>query len=195
MSGRGGAPGPRRPILSERCAMIAGVDNDSIVYLNGQYVRLGDARISVLDRGFIFGDGIYDVVPAYAGRPFRMDEHLARLERSLASIQITVDKTRADWEQLVTDMLQRSGLQNCIVYIQVTRDLALPRVLPPRYFAWFRHSSALTRPLATRALVRCPSRICAGCAARSNRSPCWVMCWPSRPPSRPALTKSCSFAT
>src|SRR5690606_5820144 len=139
MSGRGGAPGPRRPILSERCAMIAGVANDSIVYLNGQYVRLGDARISVLDRGFIFGDGIYDVVPAYAGRPFRMDEHLARLERSLASIQITVDKTRADWEQLVTDMLQRSGLQNCIVYIQVTRgvakrDHAFPTGITPTVF-------------------------------------------------------------
>ena len=66
--------------------MIPDVDNDSIVYLNGEFVRLGDAKVSVLDRGFIFGDGIYDVVPAYGGKPFRMDGHLARLERSLAAI-------------------------------------------------------------------------------------------------------------
>ncbi|MCC2596113.1 D-amino acid aminotransferase [Pusillimonas sp. MFBS29] len=104
--------------------MIPNVDNDSIVYLNGDYVRLGDAKISVLDRGFIFGDGIYDVVPAYNGKPFRMDGHLARLERSLASIGIKVDMTRADWEALVHDLLKRSGLGDCMVYIQVTRGVA-----------------------------------------------------------------------
>ncbi len=104
--------------------MIADVDNDSIVYLNGEYRRLGDARISVLDRGFIFGDGIYDVVPAYSGRPFRMDGHLARLERSLAAIRIQVDMARQDWEALVLDLIRRSGLGDCMVYIQVTRGVA-----------------------------------------------------------------------
>jgi len=104
--------------------MIPDVDNDSIVYLNGQYVRLGDASISVLDRGFIFGDGIYDVVPAYNGKPFRMDGHLARLERSLAAIGIKVDFKRSDWEALVLDMLKRSGLGDCMVYLQVTRGVA-----------------------------------------------------------------------
>ncbi|UYO94055.1 D-amino acid aminotransferase [Pollutimonas sp. M17] len=104
--------------------MIPDVDNDSIVYLNGQYVRLGDATISVLDRGFIFGDGIYDVVPAYNGKPFRMDGHLARLERSLAAIGIKVDFQRSDWEALVQDMLKRSGLSDCMVYLQVTRGVA-----------------------------------------------------------------------
>jgi D-alanine transaminase len=94
------------------------------VYLNGQYVRLGDASISVLDRGFIFGDGIYDVVPAYNGKPFRMDGHLARLERSLAAIGIKVDFKRSDWEALVLDMLKRSGLGDCMVYLQVTRGVA-----------------------------------------------------------------------
>lgn len=104
--------------------MIADVDNDSIVYLNGETLRLGDAKISVLDRGFIFGDGIYDVVPAYSGRPFRMDEHLSRLERSLASINIDANMQRADWEHVVTDMIDRSGLGDCMVYIQVTRGVA-----------------------------------------------------------------------
>lgn len=104
--------------------MIPDVDNDSIVYLNGDYVRLGDAKISVLDRGFIFGDGIYDVVPAYGGKPFRMSGHLARLERSLAAIDIQVDLKRADWENLVHDLIARSGLGDCMVYIQVTRGVA-----------------------------------------------------------------------
>ena len=119
--------------------MIADVDNDSTVYLNGEYLRLGDARISVLDRGFIFGDGIYDVVPAYHGRPFRMDDHLARLERSLASIGIEVAMQRADWEYLVTDLIERSGLRDCMVYIQVTRgvaarDHAFPKQARPTVF-------------------------------------------------------------
>jgi D-alanine transaminase len=104
--------------------MIPDVDNDSMVYLNGDYVRLGDAKISVLDRGFIFGDGIYEVVPAYNGKPFRMEGHLARLERSLASIGIKVDLDRAGWEALVLDMLARSGHGDCMVYIQVTRGVA-----------------------------------------------------------------------
>jgi D-alanine transaminase len=104
--------------------MIPDVDNDSMVYLNGEYVRLGDAKISVLDRGFIFGDGIYEVVPAYNGKPFRMEGHLARLERSLAAIGIKVELDRAGWEALVLDMLARSAPGDGMVYIQVTRGVA-----------------------------------------------------------------------
>ena len=105
--------------------MITDINPDNIVYLNGDYVRLGDAKISVLDRGFIFGDGIYDVVPAYKGKPFRMHEHLDRLERSLALIELKTGYTRQDWEQLVLDMLARSGHgANCMVYIHVTRGVA-----------------------------------------------------------------------
>lgn len=104
--------------------MIPDVDNESIVYLNGEHVRLGDAKISVLDRGFIFGDGIYEVVPAYKGKPFRMNGHLARLERSLKSIGIKLDWSRGDWEKLVHDMLKRSALDDSMVYIQITRGVA-----------------------------------------------------------------------
>src|SRR5690606_37260022 len=119
--------------------MIPDVDNDSIVYLNGQYVRLGDAKISVLDRGFIFGDGIYDVVPAYKGKPFRMEGHLARLERSLAAIGIVSDMTRDGWRTLVLDMIARSGLGDCMVYIQVKRGVAkrdhgFPKNIEPTVF-------------------------------------------------------------
>ncbi|MBV6272624.1 D-amino acid aminotransferase [Alcaligenaceae bacterium CGII-47] len=105
--------------------MIADADCDSVVYLNGAYVRLGDACVSVLDRGFIFGDGIYEVVPAYQGKPFRMAEHLSRLMRSLAAVCIDTGFTRADWEQLWLDMLARSGQgRDCMVYLQVTRGVA-----------------------------------------------------------------------
>src|SRR3546814_6227365 len=132
--------------------MIPDVDNDSIVYLNGQYVRLGDASISVLDRGFIFGDGIYDVVPAYNGKPFRMDGHLARLERSLAAIGIKVDFKRSDWEALVLDMLRRSGLSDCMVYVQVTRgvakrDHAFPADATPTIFCMVSRSEEHTSEL------------------------------------------------
>ncbi|QAA94550.1 D-amino acid aminotransferase [Pollutimonas thiosulfatoxidans] len=130
--------------------MIADVDNDSVVYLNGDYVRLGDAKISVLDRGFIFGDGIYDVVPAYNGKPFRMDGHLARLERSLAAIGIQTGRSRSDWEALVLDMITRSGLGDCMVYIQVTRgvakrDHAFPNKVVPTVFCMV---SPFKRPTA-----------------------------------------------
>lgn len=101
------------------------VDPDTIVYLNGDYIRLGDASVSVLDRGFIFGDGIYDVVPAYKGKPFRIDEHLNRLERSLQHIGLETGYSKQDWEQLVLDMLARSGRgADCMVYIHVTRGVA-----------------------------------------------------------------------
>jgi D-alanine transaminase len=104
--------------------MIPNVDNDSLVYLNGEFIRLGDAKISVLDRGFIFGDGIYEVVPVYRGKPFRIHEHLARLRRSLKKIRIDTGRTDADWERLIRDVQERSGLADCTIYLQITRGVA-----------------------------------------------------------------------
>jgi D-alanine transaminase len=128
--------------------MIPDVDNDSIVYLNGEYIRLGDAKISVLDRGFIFGDGIYEVVPAYNGKPFRMQQHLARLQRSLKAIGLETGKSTADWEALILDMYKRSGLGDCMAYLQVTRGVAkrehgFPHDVQPTVFCMV---SSFTRP-------------------------------------------------
>ena len=61
----------------------------SVCYLNGQWQDLAEARISPMDRGFLFGDGVYEVIPAYSGRLFRLDEHLRRLERTLAQLALT----------------------------------------------------------------------------------------------------------
>src|SRR5690606_8986445 len=128
--------------------MIPDVDGDSVVYLNGQYLRLADAKVSVLDRGFIFGDGIYEVVPFYRGEPFRMDEHLSRLERSLASIAIDPGFSRDDWRSLVLDMASRSRHEHFTVYLQVTRgpakrDHAFPEAPRPTVFCM---TSPFSRP-------------------------------------------------
>ncbi|MFA7668498.1 MAG: D-amino acid aminotransferase [Burkholderiaceae bacterium] len=130
--------------------MIPDVDNDAIVYLNGEYRRLAEAQVSVLDRGFIFGDGVYDVVPAYEGRPFRQGEHLARLERSMAAIGLACGLQRADWEGIVRELIARSGLGDCMVYIQVTRgvakrDHAFPKGVAPTVFCMV---SPFKRPAA-----------------------------------------------
>ena len=128
--------------------MIPDVDGDSVVYLNGQYLRLADAKVSVLDRGFIFGDGIYEVVPFYQGKPFRMEEHLDRLERSLASIGIDPGYSRDDWRALVRDMASRSPYSHFTVYLQITRgpakrDHAFPQDAQPTVFCMI---SPFSRP-------------------------------------------------
>jgi D-alanine transaminase len=104
--------------------MIPGVPGDSQAYLNGEFLRLQDAKISVLDRGFIFGDGVYEVVPVYEGVVFRMNEHLNRLDRSLAALRIESPFDRAGWIKLVEDLIARSLTRSCVVYLQVTRGVA-----------------------------------------------------------------------
>jgi len=97
---------------------------DSLVYLNGQLTPLADAKISVLDRGFIFGDGVYEVIPIYAGQMFRAEQHLARLSRSLAKIRIDNPHSNSEWINLIEQLSQTHPAQNQIVYIQVTRGVA-----------------------------------------------------------------------
>jgi D-alanine transaminase len=110
--------------------------NDALVYLNGEVLPISQAKVSVLDRGFIFGDGIYEVVPVYGQRLFRFDEHMARLSRSLAKLRIPNPHPRDEWlrlsRQLVAATAQATGAQDQLVYIQVTRGVA-PRdhVMPP----------------------------------------------------------------
>lgn len=104
--------------------MIPGVPGESQVYLNGEFLRMDEAKVSVLDRGFIFGDGIYEVVPVYQGNAFRMAEHLDRLDRSMAALRIAQPFDRSGWINLIEQLLDRSNLDTCIVYLQVTRGVA-----------------------------------------------------------------------
>ena len=102
---------------------------DTLCYLNGEYGSLRDAKVSVLDRGFIFGDGIYEVVPAYAGKLFRFDEHMARLSRNLGKLRIANPHSSDDWLERCRKLIaalsvQGAGAIDQLVYIQVTRGVA-----------------------------------------------------------------------
>ncbi|MEO5698382.1 MAG: D-amino acid aminotransferase [Burkholderiaceae bacterium] len=102
---------------------------DTLCYLNGEYGSLRDAKVSVLDRGFIFGDGVYEVVPAYAGKLFRFDEHLARLDRNLAKLRIANPHTRGEWlercRRLINALSAQGDAADQLVYLQITRGVAL----------------------------------------------------------------------
>jgi D-alanine transaminase len=109
---------------------------DILCDLNGEVLPLSEAKVSVLDRGFIFGDGIYEVVPAYGGRLFRFEEHMARLERSLDKMRIPNPLTREGWlariRHLVRSLVERTGAPDQLVYLQVTRGVAMrDHVMPP----------------------------------------------------------------
>ncbi len=93
-------------------------------YLNGEYLPLAEARVPVLDRGFIFGDGIYEVVPVYRRVPFRFAQHLSRLERSLQKVRIDNPLDARGWADVVATLLERHPWPDQFVYLQVTRGVA-----------------------------------------------------------------------
>jgi D-alanine transaminase len=96
----------------------------SKVFLNGRLLPIEDAKVSVLDRGFIFGDGVYELVPVYSRVPFRLDEHLARLERSLGEAKIRNPYSRAQWRDHVHGLVDAQVFDDQGVYFQVTRGVA-----------------------------------------------------------------------
>jgi D-alanine transaminase len=109
-------------------------------YLNGELSNLREAKVSVMDRGFIFGDGVYEVVPVYAGRPFRFAQHMERLGRSLSQLRIGNPMSSKEWRALVDQMIaayaqsQHKNAQEIdqVVYLQVTRGVALrDHAMPP----------------------------------------------------------------
>jgi len=90
-------------------------------YLNGRFVPLEKACISPMDRGFLFGDGVYEVIPVYARRPFRLDEHLARLDKSLAAISLANPHPLETWREIVARLIEQAAWEDQSVYLQVTR--------------------------------------------------------------------------
>jgi len=94
------------------------------VYLNGQFLAGSEAKISVFDRGFLFADSVYEVIPFYQGIAFQLNEHLARLERSLAQLNILTD---VPFAQLASELVERNGGGNQSVYIQVSRGADIKR--------------------------------------------------------------------
>jgi len=112
---------------------------DSLCYLNGAYGPLGEAKISVLDRGFIFGDGVYDVAPVYGRKLFRFDEHMARLESGLAKLRIENPLSRNEWLACCRKLVAAQPAEDQLVYIQVSRGVAprdhvMPQGIVPTVF-------------------------------------------------------------
>ena len=129
-----------------------------ICYLNGEFVALRDARISPLDRGFLFGDSVYEVLPVFAGRMFRFLEHFDRLARSLGEIAIPSPHTHAQWLELLEDLIRRNGGGDMYVYVQVTRGMefgrnhAFPEHVSPAVFAMAAPLPTLTPELRRKGL-------------------------------------------
>jgi len=112
------------------------------VFLNGKFLPIDQAHVSVLDRGFIFGDGIYEVIPVYNGKFLRLDQHLERLKSNLDAIRLSLSMSMGQWEEILSELVQCNdcGDKNAGVYLQVTRGPAprehsLPEEISPTIFA------------------------------------------------------------
>ena len=110
-------------------------------YLNGDYQPLAEAKISVMDRGFIFGDGVYEVLPVYDRRIFRFESHMDRLERNLAKLRIEAPLLRAQWLEIARRLVAEVDADEQAVYLQVTRGVAprnhvMPKDIEPTLFAY-----------------------------------------------------------
>jgi D-alanine transaminase len=114
-------------------------NDPDIVYLNGAFMPMSEARIPVLDRGFIFGDGVYEVIPVYARAPFRLAEHLRRLQYSLDGIRLENPYSEQEWTRLIRELVARCPHDDQSLYLQVTRgvakrDHAFPKDTAPTVF-------------------------------------------------------------
>ena len=121
-----------------------------MIFLNGRFMPIEEAMVPVLDRGFVFGDGVYELVPVYSRVPFRLDEHLVRLERSLAEVRIKNPYSRERWGEIITQLVAQQPFEDQAVYFQVTRgvakrDHAFPKGVEPTVFIM---SNPLVNPSA-----------------------------------------------
>lgn len=118
------------------------------IYLNGAFMPIAEAKVSVLDRGFIFGDGVYEVIPVYSRKAFRLPEHLRRLQHSLDGIKLPNPHSDAEWTRIVEELVARNEGEDQYLYLHITRgvakrDHAFPNPpVPPTVFA-------MTSPLPT----------------------------------------------
>lgn len=141
-----------------------------MIFLNGKFMPIEEAKVPVLDRGFIFGDGVYELVPVYSRVPFRLDEHLARLERSLEAVRIRNPHTRAEWRDIILQLVAKQAFEDQGVYFQVTRgvakrDHAFPKDAVPTVFL-------MANPLVTPA----KELVERGAAAVSAADDRWLHC-------------------
>jgi D-alanine transaminase len=114
----------------------------SIVYLNGEYLPMEEARISPMDRGFLFGDGIYEVIPSYDGRLVGFGPHLQRMKTGLDAIELKLDLDTSDWREIANELIRRNGGGNLGIYLHVSRGAdtqrhhAYPEGIEPTVYAF-----------------------------------------------------------
>lgn len=120
----------------------------AIGYLNGEFLPLEEVKVSVEDRGFQFGDGVYEVIRVYDGRPFKLQEHLTRLAQSAEAIQLSLPFSSSEWEAAIFQGLRLCEFDHCKVYLQVTRGVAprehqFPANVTPTILMTFRELRAI----------------------------------------------------
>lgn len=141
-----------------------------MIYLNAEFMPIENARIPVLDRGFIFGDGVYELIPVYSRRPFRLAEHLRRLQDSLTSIKLANPHDVATWTRLIERLVELNEPADQSIYMHITRgpakrDHAFPKDVSPTVFL-------MSNPLTTPPREQIARGVCA-ITATDNR---WLRC-------------------
>lgn len=141
------------------------------IYLNGDFMPIEEAKVSVLDRGFIFGDGVYEVIPVYSRRAFRMAEHLKRLQHSLDGIKLKNPHSELEWTGILNEIIKRNEPEDQYLYLHITRGVArrdhafpVPPVQPTVF--------VLSNPLTTPA----PELLASGIACVTVQDNRWLRC-------------------
>jgi len=98
--------------------------SSQLIYLNNEYLPLEEAKVSVLDRGFIFGDGVYEVIPAYGGKTLRFKHHMQRLQNSLDAVRIKNPLSNQQWGEIIDKLLSQQGTKDQYIYMHITRGVA-----------------------------------------------------------------------
>ena len=96
----------------------------NVAFINGAFMPLAEAKVSIEDRGFQFGDGVYEVIRTYKGRPFSLEAHLARLDRSATALELTQPYSRAEWTDHILEGIKRAAYPEAKIYLQITRGVA-----------------------------------------------------------------------
>lgn len=145
-----------------------------LAYLNGKFLPLADAKVSALDRGFVFGDGVYEVIPVYSNNYIlREKEHLVRLDNSLKAIEIDIPLTHAEWHEIFTRLLAQPHADTCAIYLQVTRGAPTKRLhtfpVPPVTPTVFAFVSDIT--------IKTPAELAKGFSVTTHEDIRWKNCF------------------
>jgi hypothetical protein len=195
------AVAPPAPRLAQELSTMIALP-DTLCYLDGEFLPLNQAKVSVMDRGFLFGDGAYESIPVYDRRMFRFDDHMARFERSLGKLEIEADLDRETWLARLRKVIaacpgRRPAASTCRSRAASRRARTWCRPgLTPTVFVTTSERSRPRRRNACRAWPASPRATSAGSAATSRAPRCWATCSRARsPPTRTPTRPSCCATT